>query len=101
MATCPAQEKSLADFLSKCQGLGVEKYIQPLNARQVSEIIGSKVFGNGIFFPEAGNVHPGKMVLALKRSAIQAGVRYLRTRKSNGSMRLRVAAKGSRCRTAF
>ncbi|WP_433962912.1 NAD(P)/FAD-dependent oxidoreductase [Pseudomonas asiatica] len=75
MATCPAQEKSLADFLSKCQGLGVEKYIQPLNARQVSEIIGSKVFGNGIFFPEAGNVHPGKMVLALKRSAIQAGVK--------------------------
>ena len=75
VATCAAQEKSLADFLQKCQGLGVEKYIQPLNSAQVSEIIGSKVFGNGIFFPEAGNVHPGKLVLALKRSVIEAGVK--------------------------
>jgi len=75
VATCPAQEKTLSDFLNQCQGLGVERYIRPLNSNQVSEIIGSKVFGSGIYFPEAGNVHPGKLVLALKRSVLLAGVK--------------------------
>ncbi|MEJ8664202.1 NAD(P)/FAD-dependent oxidoreductase [Pseudomonas sp. LP23] len=74
VSTCPAQERQLDEFHQQCQGLGVERYIQALAPEQVSEIIGSRTFGKGLFFPEAGNVHPGKLMLALKRSVLQAGV---------------------------
>ncbi|WP_050547874.1 NAD(P)/FAD-dependent oxidoreductase [Pseudomonas putida] len=74
VATCPAQEAALRKFLDGCAGLGVENYVQPLSAPQVRELVGSPVFGSGIYFPEAGNVHPGRLVLALKAAALEAGV---------------------------
>ncbi|WP_449432120.1 NAD(P)/FAD-dependent oxidoreductase [Pseudomonas putida] len=74
VATCPAQEAALRKFLDGCAGLGVENYVQPLSAPQVRELVASPVFGSGIYFPEAGNVHPGRLVLALKKAALEAGV---------------------------
>lgn len=74
VATCPAQETALRKFLDGCAGLGVENYVQPLSAPQVRELVDSPVFGSGIYFPEAGNVHPGRLVLALKAAALEAGV---------------------------
>jgi glycine/D-amino acid oxidase-like deaminating enzyme len=74
VATCPAQEAALRKFLDGCAGLGVENYVQPLSAPQVRELVASPVFGSGIYFPEAGNVHPGRLVLALKAAALEAGV---------------------------
>lgn len=74
VATCRAQEAALRKFLDGCAGLGVENYVQPLSAPQVRELVGSPVFGSGIYFPEAGNVHPGRLVLALKAAALEAGV---------------------------
>lgn len=74
VATCPAQEDALRKFLEGCAGLGVENYVRPLSAPQVRELVASPAFGSGIYFPEAGNVHPGRLVLALKAAALEAGV---------------------------
>ncbi|MDQ0122127.1 glycine/D-amino acid oxidase-like deaminating enzyme [Pseudomonas lini] len=74
VATCEAQERTLKTFLEQCQGLGVEKYIQPLDRKKVRELIDAPAFGSGIYFPEAGNVHPGKLIIELKKAVIEAGV---------------------------
>ena len=74
VATCAAQERVLAKFLEKTQGLGVEKYIQPLSQSQVRELVNAPGFGGGIYFPEAGNVHPGKLIIELKKAVLEAGV---------------------------
>ncbi|MEE4734059.1 FAD-dependent oxidoreductase [Pseudomonas alliivorans] len=74
VATCRAQERVLDKFLEKTRGLGVDKFIQPLDQKQVRELIDTPVFGKGIYFPEAGNVHPGKLIIELKKAVLAAGV---------------------------
>jgi len=74
VATCAAQERALSKFLEKTRGLGVDKYVQPLNQSQVRELINAPGFGAGIYFPEAGNVHPGKLIIELKKAVLEAGV---------------------------
>ncbi len=74
VATCPAQEKAITKYLAQIKGLGVDSYIQPKTKSEVREILNSSAFESGIYFPEAGNVHPGRLVLALKSAAIAAGV---------------------------
>ncbi|MNL06027.1 Gamma-glutamylputrescine oxidoreductase [compost metagenome] len=74
VATCESQERALRAFLDQCQGLGVDKFVQPVDRNQVRELINAPAFGNGIYFPEAGNVHPGKLVIELKKAVLEAGV---------------------------
>jgi len=74
VATCESQEHTLREFLKQCQGLGVEKFIQPVDRDHVRELINAPSFGNGIYFPEAGNVHPGKLIIELKKAVLEAGV---------------------------
>lgn len=74
VATCPAQERKLREFVEQTRCLGVDSYIQPMNQAQIKALINAPAFGNGIYFPEAGNVHPGRLVVALKDAVLQAGV---------------------------
>ncbi|MDH0131673.1 FAD-binding oxidoreductase [Pseudomonas asiatica] len=74
VATCPRQEKTLAAFHAACKDLGADQYIQLLPAQKVREIVDNPLFGSGLYFPEAGNVHPGKLVLALRKAVLAAGV---------------------------
>lgn len=74
IATCAAQENNIKKFLGQCHGLGVEDFVRPLTKHEVSMLVSGPVFGSGIFFPEAGNVHPGRLVVVLKKAVVDAGV---------------------------
>ncbi|MDH0131696.1 FAD-binding oxidoreductase [Pseudomonas asiatica] len=41
---------------------------------KVAVLVSGPVLGSGVFFPEAGNVHTGRLVIALKKAVIAVGV---------------------------
>ena len=45
-----------------------------LTAEEVAQRVRSPVFRNGVFYPECATVHPGLLVRALRRAALDAGV---------------------------
>ncbi|MBD2837839.1 FAD-dependent oxidoreductase [Pseudomonas sp. JM0905a] len=74
VATCPAQERKLLDYWRECEELGAGRFIQKISQAETRGMIDAPVFGSSLYFPEAANVHPGRLVLALRDAAVAAGV---------------------------
>jgi glycine/D-amino acid oxidase-like deaminating enzyme len=56
-------------------GVGRPDQAVALSPEEVAQRISSPVFRGGVFYPDGATVHPGLLVRALRRAALDAGVR--------------------------
>lgn len=75
VATTSLHERKLADFTNAMATLGASRMARSVKRDELRELIDSPVFRAGIFFPEEATVHPGRLVRALRRKALQLGIR--------------------------
>lgn len=73
-ATTPTQLGAWEEVVARVERHGGTPY-RPLTAEEVAARTGSPVHLGGIWEPAGGTVHPGKLVRALRRRALAAGVR--------------------------
>jgi glycine/D-amino acid oxidase-like deaminating enzyme len=74
VSTAPAQDAAIDAAVATARALGVPEQAVPLTRDEVAARVRSPVFRRGAFFPEGGTVHPGRLVRALRRAALDAGV---------------------------
>lgn len=74
VATTPAQQAKIAAILDAANRLGVPDTALALDGNAVREICASPLFRAGILFPEGANLHPGRLVSALRAEALARGV---------------------------
>jgi glycine/D-amino acid oxidase-like deaminating enzyme len=80
VATTERQEASLDRAVAAAREVGRPEQAQPLDRDGVAERCRSPRFRRGVFFPDCATVHPGRLVRALRRAALAAGVEvYERT----------------------
>ncbi len=74
VATTPAQEEAVDAAVRAAAELGVPERAVALTRGEVAERCRSPVFRRGVLFPDAATVQPGRLVRALRRAALAAGV---------------------------
>ena len=74
VSAAPAQDAAIDEAVERARRLGVPEQVVPLSREEVAARVRSPVFRRGAFFPEGGTVHPGRLVRALRRAALDAGV---------------------------
>ncbi len=75
IATTPAQEQKLVDFSRAMVELDASTMARAVRGAELRGMIDSPMFRAGLFFPEEATVHPGRLVRALRRKALQLGAR--------------------------
>ncbi len=81
VSTSPAQDLILDRSLAVARELGVEEEAVPLSREELARHCSSTAFRRGVFFRDGATVHPARLVRALRRQALAAGVRlHERTR---------------------
>ncbi len=74
VSTTPAQDAAVEGAVLAADRLGVPERAVPLSRDELATRCSSPVFRRGVFFPDAGTVQPGRLVRALRRAALAAGV---------------------------
>jgi glycine/D-amino acid oxidase-like deaminating enzyme len=74
VSAAPAQDSVIEKAVEAAARVGREDQAVSLGADLVASRISSPVFRDGVFFPECATVHPGLLVRALRRAALDAGV---------------------------
>jgi glycine/D-amino acid oxidase-like deaminating enzyme len=69
-----AQDGAVEKAAAAAVRVGRPDQVVPLTSEQVAQRISSPVFRSGVFYPECATVHPGLLVRALRRAALDAGV---------------------------
>jgi glycine/D-amino acid oxidase-like deaminating enzyme len=96
VATTATHERKLTDFTNAMAKLGVSRMARAVKGDELRNLIDSPVFRTGVFFPEEATVHPGRLVRALRRKALQLGVRIYEQTSMTGV----TAGTPNRIRTA-
>jgi glycine/D-amino acid oxidase-like deaminating enzyme len=74
ISAAPAQDASVEKAAAAAVRVGRPDQIVPLTPEDVAQRVSSPVFRGGVFYPECATVHPGLLVRALRRAALDAGV---------------------------
>jgi glycine/D-amino acid oxidase-like deaminating enzyme len=74
VSAAPAQDAAVDEAVEAASSVGVPEQAVPLDRDQLATRIRSPVFRRGVFFPEGATVQPARLVRALRRSAVEAGV---------------------------
>jgi glycine/D-amino acid oxidase-like deaminating enzyme len=74
VSAAPVQDPSVEKAVAAAAAVGRSDQAVRLTPEQVAERVSSPVFRGGVFFPECATVHPGLLVRALRRAALDAGV---------------------------
>jgi glycine/D-amino acid oxidase-like deaminating enzyme len=74
VSAAPAQDASVEKAAAAAARVGRSDHAVPLTPEEVAQRITSPVFRSGLFYPECATVHPGLLVRALRRAALDAGV---------------------------
>lgn len=74
VSASPAQDTKVAATLATARRLGVPDTARELSPQEVEAYCKSPAFRGGIYLPEGANVHPARLVRALRQAAIEAGV---------------------------
>ncbi|MFZ0341294.1 MAG: FAD-dependent oxidoreductase, partial [Gaiellaceae bacterium] len=74
VSAAPAQDPGVEKAVAAAAGLGREDQAVALTPDELARRVSSPVFRGGVFFPECATVHPGLLVRALRRAALEAGV---------------------------
>jgi glycine/D-amino acid oxidase-like deaminating enzyme len=74
VSAAPAQDLGVEKAVAVAAGLGREDQAVALTPDEVARRVSSPVLRGGVFYPECATVHPGLLVRALRRAALDAGV---------------------------
>lgn len=74
VSAAPAQDPVVDAAVAAAAAVGAEEQARPLDEDGVAEHIRSPVFRRGVFFPDGAIVQPARLVLALRRAVLDAGV---------------------------
>jgi glycine/D-amino acid oxidase-like deaminating enzyme len=74
VATTLAQEADVDRSVAAARDAGHPEEAVPLSRDEVAARVRSPVFGRGVFFRDGATVHPARLVRALRRAALDAGV---------------------------
>ena len=75
VSAAPAQDAAVEKAVAAAAaGVGREDQAVSLTPDEVARRVSSPVFRGGVFFPDGATVHPGLLVRALRRAALDAGV---------------------------
>jgi glycine/D-amino acid oxidase-like deaminating enzyme len=74
VSASPGQDEAIDEAVRAAQELGEPERAAPLSRDELSARCRSPVFRRGVWFPDAGTVQPGRLVRALRRVALGAGV---------------------------
>ncbi len=74
VSASPGQDAAVDEAVAAAVGAGVPEQALPLDADALAERIRSPVFRRGVFFPDGGTVQPARLVRALRRAVLDAGV---------------------------
>lgn len=70
----PSEDAAVAQAVEAARALGVEEEAQLLTPGETKRRCESPRFRGAAYFPEGATVQPGRLVLALRRAAISAGI---------------------------
>jgi glycine/D-amino acid oxidase-like deaminating enzyme len=74
VSAAPAQDGSVEKAAAAAAGVGRPRQAVALTPEEVAQRVSSPVFRGGVFYPECATVHPGLLVRALRRAALEAGI---------------------------
>ena len=74
VSAAPAQDGSVEKAAAAAARVGRPDQTVALTPAEVAQRVSSPVFRSGVFYPECATVHPGLLVRALRRAALDAGV---------------------------
>jgi glycine/D-amino acid oxidase-like deaminating enzyme len=74
VSTTAAQDRAIEEAVRAADQLGASKQAVALDQGGVAQLVRSPVFRRGVFFPECATVQPARLVRALRRAALDAGV---------------------------
>jgi len=74
VSASPAQDAALERAVSVARDLGVPEEAVPLPAGELAKRVRSPAFRRAVFFPKAATVQPARLLRALRRAALAAGV---------------------------
>jgi glycine/D-amino acid oxidase-like deaminating enzyme len=74
VSAAPAQDCAIEKAAAAALSVGRADQAVPLAPEEVAARVSSPVFRAGVFYPECATVHPGLLVRALRRAALDAGV---------------------------
>jgi glycine/D-amino acid oxidase-like deaminating enzyme len=74
VSAAPAQDAAIDASVEAAAAVGHEEKAKALSAEELARRVRSPVFRRGVYFPDGATVHPGLLVRALRRRAIEAGV---------------------------
>jgi glycine/D-amino acid oxidase-like deaminating enzyme len=74
VSAAPAQDGSIEKAADAAARIGHPEHAVLLTPDEVAQRVSSPVFRSGVFYPECATVHPGLLVRALRRAALDAGV---------------------------
>jgi glycine/D-amino acid oxidase-like deaminating enzyme len=74
VSAAPAQDAAVEHAVEAAAEAGVPEQALPLDADGVAQRVRSPVFRKGVFFPEGATVQPARLVRALRRRVLEAGV---------------------------
>jgi glycine/D-amino acid oxidase-like deaminating enzyme len=74
VSTAPSQDAAVDGAVEAAAALGAPDQAVPLDAAGVAERVRSPVFRRGVFFPECATVQPARLVRALRKAVLAAGV---------------------------
>jgi len=74
VSAAPAQDAAVEHAVAAAHEVGMAAQAVPLDGEALAERIRSPVFRRGVFFPDGATVQPARLVLALRRATLEAGV---------------------------
>jgi len=74
VSAAPAQDGVVAQAVEAAAAVGRAEQAVPLSRDEVARRVSSPAFRGGVFHPDGATVHPGRLVRALRRAALDAGV---------------------------
>jgi glycine/D-amino acid oxidase-like deaminating enzyme len=74
VSAAPAQDAAVDQAVDAAGRVGAADQAVPLDAAEVARRIRSPVFRRGIYFPDGATVQPARLVHALRRAVVGAGV---------------------------
>jgi glycine/D-amino acid oxidase-like deaminating enzyme len=74
VSAAPAQDAAVEKAVAVAAGVGRSEHAVSLTPDEVARRVSSRIFRSGVFYPEGATVHPGLLVRALRRAALDAGV---------------------------
>ena len=74
VSASPGQDAAVDQAVAAAEEIGAAEQAVPLDAAGVAEHVRSPVFRRGVYFPDGATVQPARLVAALRRAVVAAGV---------------------------